>query len=471
VLRMIRDAKIPMIELLVLGVNVEMQYCPAGKLLEKYNLSQKRTNCRWDDMLDLSAGEVGLPGSTLKQLNSYRDDLTVLKTVPILDTFRLARRVFKYFCARRGIYGAKFGLLSGLTVTLLIAGICRMLPADATAVEVLAAAIERYADFAWETEVLWFPGVERGQVKREERAAMYISSIHRPVRNAMRNASRSTMRTIVNELKLAKDKFTESFEDVCKEGLSDFFTGYKSFVKIQCAFWGVNPADGRKWITWIESRLVVLLVNLARDIPQLETRLWPARFGHADSEGVQGTYLVGVSGTGINEGTLLTVLRDAERMMKGEETEVEDRWVSVGLVRGKDLRAEKLHVDTTVWEFEEEIVLDDNEEDEEPGAPPPNVEQLTMSDVKAGKLRPSHDIFNRLFWDASYSADAYVVGYEDRFKGVREMPLTSWKREFTDEEFIPFHRVVYFREKGLDGKIVWDRRSRVDLIFGSGQRR
>jgi uncharacterized protein (UPF0248 family) len=50
------------------------------------------------------------------------------------------------------------------------------------------------------------------------------------------------------------------------------------------------------------------------------------------------------------------------------------------------------------------------------------------------------------------------------------MNLTSWKKELSDEEFIPMHRVVYFREKGVEGNIVWDRRTRVDLIFGSGQR-
>jgi len=50
---------------------------------------------------------------------------------------------------------------------------------------------------------------------------------------------------------------------------------------------------------------------------------------------------------------------------------------------------------------------------------------------------------------------------------VKEMPLGSWKREVEDEAFIPFHRVVYFRRKS-DNVLVWDRKTKTDLLFGSG---
>jgi uncharacterized protein (UPF0248 family) len=153
--------------------------------------------------------------------------------------------------------------------------------------------------------------------------------------------------------------------------------------------------------------------------------------------------------------------------MKGEDQDVVDRWISVTLVKGKQILAEGLEIDTRAWDWEEDIILDDNASDDEDETPAPAIANLTVSE-KLGKLRPSHEVYNRLVWDQRYSPEEYVVGYEDRFKGVREMPLTSWKRELSDEEFIPFHRVVYFREKGVDGKIVWDRRTRVDLIFGSG---
>ena len=128
-----------------------------------------------------------------------------------------------------------------------------------------------------------------------------------------------------------------------------------------------------------------------------------------------------------------------------------------------------MQIDIRILEGEEEINLEEEiEDDDDDEIVLQSVSKVTVSGVKTGKLRPSHDVFNRLFWDEKYSVEDYLVGYEDRFKGVKEMILASWKRECTDEEFIPFHRVVYFREKGVDGKIVWDRRTRVDLIFGSG---
>jgi uncharacterized protein (UPF0248 family) len=90
--------------------------------------------------------------------------------------------------------------------------------------------------------------------------------------------------------------------------------------------------------------------------------------------------------------------------------------------------------------------------------------------VKPGgqkKLRTAADVMNRLRWDGSLDSSDYVVGYEDRFLGPREKALDQWKSEQTDEEFIPQHRILYFRRKS-DGVLVWDRKARRDDLFGSG---
>ena len=54
------------------------------------------------------------------------------------------------------------------------------------------------------------------------------------------------------------------------------------------------------------------------------------------------------------------------------------------------------------------------------------------------KLRTSVDVLNRLSWDPKVVKEDYVIGYEDRFKGIKEMPLASWKREVEDEAFVRF---------------------------------
>ena len=477
VLRFIQDTRMPFLELLVDNCRIEIVHCVAPRLLAAYHsfLKDNLTINRWNQLPSLppTSELFLLPGHTLDVIVAYRDNLAIINALPNLETFRLARRSLKYFCSSRGIYGAKYGFLGGFAVTFLIAATCKCLPPHSTASEIVAATLSRFSGFPWAEEILWFPGVDKTSINREDREVMYIASISRPSQNIAKNASRSTAQTIEREFGDAVGKLSSlGFKDLCNGGLDDFYSRYRSFIKIQCAFWGPRAAEGRKWISWIESRLVLLLVNLGKEFPSLETRLWPARFGDLTLDDVQGTYLIGVSGTRMDEGVFRSLLRDAQRTMKGDEgNEAGDRWVSVDLVKQKMVVTENLEIDMRIWEGEEEIVLD-AEEDEDDGDTNQTIEsvpKLAVAGVKYGKLRPSHDILNRLFWDSRYCPDNYVIGYEDRFKGVKEMQLTLWKREFTDEEFIPMHRVVYFREKGVDGKIVWDRRTRADHIFGSGQ--
>lgn len=78
---------------------------------------------------------------------------------------------------------------------------------------------------------------------------------------------------------------------------------------------------------------------------------------------------------------------------------------------------------------------------------------------------------NRLRWDPSLDPAEYIIGYEDRFLGAKETGLERWKTEQTDEEFIPQHRILYFKRKGVDGReeeVVWERATRIDRVFGSG---
>jgi len=62
------------------------------------------------------------------------------------------------------------------------------------------------------------------------------------------------------------------------------------------------------------------------------------------------------------------------------------------------------------------------------------------------------------------------VAYLERFEGIKEMPVTNWISESTDEEWIPQHRIRYFKVVREDGtyEVVWNRDDRIDKIFGSG---
>ncbi|KAJ9664698.1 hypothetical protein H2198_000044 [Neophaeococcomyces mojaviensis] len=97
---------------------------------------------------------------------------------------------------------------------------------------------------------------------------------------------------------------------------------------------------------------------------------------------------------------------------------------------------------------------------------------------KKDRFRPFSDILHRLRWDPKLDINDYIVGYLERFEGVKEIPASSWIRDFSEEEWIPMHRVRYVkrvRKAGKEGEdegpelgTVWDRDGRIDRIFGSG---
>ncbi|EEY18213.1 DUF455 domain-containing protein [Verticillium alfalfae VaMs.102] len=79
------------------------------------------------------------------------------------------------------------------------------------------------------------------------------------------------------------------------------------------------------------------------------------------------------------------------------------------------------------------------------------------------KLRTASDVLHRLRWDPGMSSDDFAIGYTDRHLAEpQEKAVGAWKLEQTHEEFIPQHRILYFRRKS-DGMLVWERSSRTDM--------
>lgn len=87
-------------------------------------------------------------------------------------------------------------------------------------------------------------------------------------------------------------------------------------------------------------------------------------------------------------------------------------------------------------------------------------------------LRPAKDILSRIRHDPALEESDFIVGYLDRHcPDVMEMAVSTWKGggDVTDEEWIPQHRIMYFRKKSDEaGRMVWDRAARLDRLFGSG---
>lgn len=79
------------------------------------------------------------------------------------------------------------------------------------------------------------------------------------------------------------------------------------------------------------------------------------------------------------------------------------------------------------------------------------------------KSKWEHEIFERIKWDASIPQELVVIGYLDRFEGIKEIPFVDFKGVHEDLEGVPMHRIRYFK---LNGTIVWDRDNRIDLLTG-----
>ncbi|XP_059761687.1 leukocyte receptor cluster member 9 [Balaenoptera ricei] len=106
-----------------------------------------------------------------------------------------------------------------------------------------------------------------------------------------------------------------------------------------------------------------------------------------------------------------------------------------------------------------------------PAPPQPRGEPEAEAKTKKPPLRTAAAVIQRIRWDPRLDPADFSVGYVDRFLGSREEPFLSF---CWDEPLaalgpgvlaVPQHRVRYFRFRG---RLVWDRASRTDLVFGSG---
>ena len=99
----------------------------------------------------------------------------------------------------------------------------------------------------------------------------------------------------------------------------------------------------------------------------------------------------------------------------------------------------------------------------------PETEEFEGSKKKP-PMKTASDVISRIQWDEELSPKDFVVGYLDRFIGNMEKSFTdfSWEDLASVDHFvdlaIPRHRIQYFK---YQGEIVWDKRERVDRVFGS----
>lgn len=581
IIRRVRAHTGTMLELEINGIRMDLQYCGAGVIAET-----------WPAVLVLPPTHpvFALSPQTLSKLKAARDLYYIRKSFPevaaesdpdhaatakicIASNFRTAHRAIKTWARARGLYAARFGYLGGIQIALLLARVMKLMQQEVdkaaeddafssddateyTVADILVTFFQHYADFDWKTKMAFDPFFhsQKSPYSPSSREPLAILGYHRPQLNTSMAASIPSVRVLAEEFQRAagllrngKDGLT--WTDFLNGGSStaltslasgpaEFVRTYRSYIKLDLQYWGLSLNRGSAFVGWLESRCVLLLVDLARRLPDLNARIWPGRFVQAEEEGeeegsgkggddeetrqYQGCYLVGLDLPAtmtrderrIALGTLQSVLAHFEKQIRrgGDgHTNVGNfdpqwQWIDVSIANRADLgNVDLLRLDDRAWgEYtpgDEESEDDDDDEDEEDeendgenGGKGGNLEadfeeeeggtsagkkgkggkknakKLPMAVVhhpSGGKFRTAQDVIKRLRWDPHLDRSDFIVGYEDRFLGARERPLESWKSEQTDEEFIPQHRILYFKRRS-DGAVVWDRRTRKDDVFGSG---
>jgi poly(A) polymerase Pap1/uncharacterized protein (UPF0248 family)/2'-5' RNA ligase len=530
ILRRVRANTGTMLEIEVQGIKMDLQYCPATSVAE-----------RWPDVLRTPASDPvwSLSAQTLSKLKAIRDIDFLRRSVPDLATFRLAHRFIKTWAKSRGIYSARFGFLSGVQISILLARVHKLLARETgtlTSVEdLLTTFFTHYATFPWSNHPAFDPFFHRTRLPytRTPREPLAILGYFPPTLNTALAASVPSAKTLAAEFLRASESLntTPSWSAFLSASTStattDFLTAHKSYVKLDVHYWGLSLSRGAQFLGWVESRCVMLLVDLHRRAPGLFVRMWPARFvergaaesarevkdgvageegggdGDRDGDGerdFRGCYLIGLDkghpdmskeDLKMALGALQTVLGRFEAQMRGDEKYFDARscWLSVAVVNRAELG--ELEVDRREWgEYTPGDEEDEEEEEEEveplsgqdseldefaaakrdkkkKGAGRKQIAAVDLRADKTKKFRTAADAINRIRWDPQLDSSDYVVGYEDRFLGAQEKELDAWKSEQTDEEFIPQHRILYFKRKS-DGRTVWDRRTRWDELFGNG---
>ena len=264
ILRRVRAHSGTMIELEVLGIKMDLQYCPATFIAETwpYAMSLPPT----DPAFTLSV-------QTLAKLKPVRDLYYLRRTVPDFVAFKLAHQAIKFWAKQRGIYAAKFGYLGGIHISILLSRVSKLISYDGKTVSVptvLTTFFDHYANFDWKNHMAFDPFFhKRPRYVRTAREPMVILGYHAPALNTAIAASPPSVRTMSDEFKranalLSRDGMTWADflgDETSEPGATEFLRCYKTYIKIDAQFWGVSLAKGSSFVGWLESRCVMLLVG------------------------------------------------------------------------------------------------------------------------------------------------------------------------------------------------------------------
>jgi uncharacterized protein (UPF0248 family) len=121
-------------------------------------------------------------------------------------------------------------------------------------------------------------------------------------------------------------------------------------------------------------------------------------------------------------------------------------------------------------EIQESLLFKNNKnKKEKPKSKKIEKEESDKLFVKKCSMKTARDVVDRIQWDEQIDRNLIVVGYIDRFTGLREVNFNVF--DWGDIVLadlgalaIPEHRINYFKYKNHK---IWDKHLRLDNVFGS----
>lgn len=445
----------------------------------------------------------------------------VRRSIPNIAQFQLAYRFIHTWAKKRGIYGDTI-LLSELQITIMLITGYKAWSCESAVLSVsniLRSFFSHYSKFDVERNVVFdsFFHKDTQTVRRKTIPCRntfvvldYLTPGH--ISTSAHHAT-ACAQTLMPELRRADELLSRGMgwsEFLESDGATDFLHSFRLYCKIDVQFWGGALTKGRALVQWILGRMLELTSSMQQHLKNYHVRFWPARWVDKTEQTVepddqaghyQCCYLIGLYSEDDDEtmdSLAMYHLRKFEANTLNLDTwfKITKSGLGVRVVKSDELQS--LEVDPRDW-HEYSLMGDDEDAkkeasdqqrrdppfEDEDKTPAASAKKKKMKMKKAGKqpedhpragtvrkpegagkLRPAQDVLNRLRWDPEMDSADYVVGYLDRFDGAMERSLDEWKAEQTDEEFIPQHRILYFKKS--DGVVVWERKTRTDLVFGSG---
>ena len=284
----IAEAKVPIIELMFNGVQIDLLFASVP-----LNCVPAELNILDDNILQ------GLDEASTITLNGPRVTELIFRAVPNPEVFKVVLRTLRLWAKVRGIYSNKMGFLGGVNFAILAAYVCQLFPNYAPATLVHRFFLIFGLNWKWPKPVtltrpytlpLGFPVWDPDHNFRDAKDVMPIITPAYPCSNSSYNVSKSTLSVMMDEMARGYDvceSILRSPVDPQKHewarlfAPSDFFSRFDQYLVLDIT--ADAEQDLLAWKGFVESRVRKLVEAFEYEkLPLSMVYSWPKAYAREE---------------------------------------------------------------------------------------------------------------------------------------------------------------------------------------------